>query len=228
MWSKHCAMGSKHGTIPRCEHRGGLGWGTCCFLHCKGCLCFGLIFIGFNGSPSLELFQVVWGEGVERHQIHFYEFNVDSSVGGTPRTAGSQSPVPSRTRTAPPTRADTSQPGASIARRDGNGAGMGWHRARAAVVPCSTPGASQSASAPHARHITRAQGTTCSDGHGCSAHTRTLLPCPALPCARASCSGHSVPRAALWDTLGPGAALLCAALCRRRCRQGLGLHLEKG
>lgn len=61
-----------------------------------------------------------------------------------------------------------------------NGAGMGWHRARAAVVPCSTPGASQSASAPHARHITRAQGTTCSDGHRCSAHTRTLLPCPAL------------------------------------------------
>lgn len=109
-----------------------------------------------------------------------------------------------------------------------NGAGMGWHRARAAVVPCSTPGASQSASAPHARHITRAQGTTCSDGHGCSAHTRTLLPCPALPCAGASCSGHSVPRAALWDTLGPGAVLLCAALCRRRCRQGLGLHLEKG
>lgn len=54
------------------------------------------------------------------------------------------------------------------------------------------------------------------------------LPCPALPCARASCSGHSVPRAALWDTLGPGAVLLCAALCRRRCRQGLGLHLEKG
>lgn len=80
MWSKHCAMGSKHGTIPRCEHRGGLGWGTCCFLHCKGCLCFGLIFIGFSGSPSLELFQVVWGEGVERHQIHFYEFNGDSSV----------------------------------------------------------------------------------------------------------------------------------------------------
>lgn len=52
--------------------------------------------------------------------------------------------------------------------------------------------------------------------------------CPALPCARASCSGHSAPRAALWDTLGPGAVLLCAALCRRRCRQGLGLHLEKG
>lgn len=83
MGSKHCAMGSKHGTIPRCEHRGGLGWGTCCFLHCKGCLCFGLIFIGFSGSPSLELIQVVSGEGVERHQIHFYEFNGDSSVGGT-------------------------------------------------------------------------------------------------------------------------------------------------